>query len=468
MELRFKMKILLIYPPFQIGEGMGKVMCSPPLSLLTLAGAVRDLNHYIEILDLNADHSCGINKLEEKIRQFNLIGITCMTNTFGIVLKICKIAKRNSIPTILGGFHPTLVPDIIDEFDCIDMICRGEGDITFRELLENKPKDQILGLSYKENGTIFHNPDRPLIKNLDRLPFPSNDLVESNPYHYIWVPAWVCETSRGCPFKCNFCCVTQFHKGRYRTKSPERVIEELLKVPDKTKLVFFTDDNFSLQKKRVMRICELLEKTKLSKRLMFVCQSRVDDIANNPDMVKAMAKAGFMCFFIGFESFKQMSLNNMEKQYTIDKVRKAINLCHKNGIMVFGSFIIGNIGENTKDTWRTFKLMKELDIDLMMTCPITPFPGTPLYDNAVKKGWITKDFKWEKWNIKAIMNTPDMSRDEIQELVDESYRFFYNDIGFFLFGKRLLRFLFNPKFWWFKNVAFSVFTNGLTKFLMTL
>jgi anaerobic magnesium-protoporphyrin IX monomethyl ester cyclase len=462
------MKVLLIYPPFQVGEGMGKAMCSPPLSLLTLAGAVRDLNHSIEILDLNIDHSCGIDKLEQKIQQFDMIGITCMTNTFGLVLKICKIAKKNSIPTILGGFHPTLVPNIIDEFDCIDMICRGEGDITFRELLEGKPKHLILGLSYRQNGAIFHNPDRPLIKNLDRLSFPNNDLVESKPYHYIWVPAWVCETSRGCPFKCNFCCVTQFHKGQYRTKSPERVIEELLRVPNKTKLIFFTDDNFSLQKKRVMRICELLVKTKLNKRLMFVCQSRVDDIANNPDMVKAMSKAGFMCFFVGFESFKQMSLNNMEKQYTLDKVRESISICHKNGIMVFGSFIIGNIGETIKDTWRTLKLMKELDIDLMMTCPITPFPGTPLYDDAVKNGWIPDDFKWEKWNIRAAMNTPDMTRDEIQELVDESYRYFYNDIGSFFFGKRTLRFLFNPKFWWFKNVAFSVMTNGLTKYLMTI
>ncbi len=460
------MKILLVNPPFQVGEGMSKAMCSPPLSLLTLAGAVRDLNHSIEILDLNIDHSCGNDKLEQKIQQFDMIGITCMTNSFGEALKICKIAKRNGVPTILGGFHPTLVPNIIEEFDCIDMICRREGDITFRELLENKPKDQILGLSYKENGAVFHNPERPLIENLDQLPFPNNDLVEPNPYHYLWVPAWICEASRGCPFKCNFCCATQFHKSTYRTKSPERVIKEILRVPSTTKLIFFADDNFTLQKKRVMRICELLEKTKLSKRLMFVCQSRVDDIANNPDMIKAMSKAGFICIFVGFESFKQMSLDQMEKQYTLDKVRKSIDICHKNGIIVFGSFIIGNIGENSDDVWRTLKLMKELEVDLMMTLPITPFPGTPLYDDVVEKGWFPEDFRWEKWDIHAVMDTPDMTRDEIQKLVVESYRFFYNDI--LVFGKRLLRILFNPKFWWFRHIAYSFTTNGFTKFLLML
>jgi radical SAM superfamily enzyme YgiQ (UPF0313 family) len=462
------MRVLLIYPPFQIGKGMGKVMCSPPLSLLTLVGAVRDLNHEIEILDLNVKTKYNLNHFEQKLKQYDLIGITTMTNTFKVVLNICKIAKRNQIPTLLGGFHPTLVPSIIDEFDCIDMICRGEGDITFKELLEGKPKDKILGLSYRENGVVIHNPDRPYIDDLNILPFPRNDMVESDPYHYIWVPAWVCETSRGCPFKCNFCCVTKFHKGRYRAKSPERVIKELMEVPASSKLIFFTDDNFTLQKKRVMKICELLKKTNLSKRLMFVCQSRVDDIANNPDMVETMSKAGFMCFFLGFESFKQMSLDNMQKQYTLDKVRKCIKLCHKNGIMVFGSFIIGNIGETVEDTWRTFELMKELELDLMMTNPITPFPGTPLYDEAVKNGWIPEDFRWEKWDITPVMNTPDMKIDEIQKLLDQSYRFFYNDIGYFLFGKKLLRILFNPKFWWYRHVAFSVLTNGLTKFLMTL
>lgn len=443
-------------------------MCSPPLSLLTLAGAVADLGHDIAILDMNVEYSYGIDKLEEKIRHYDLIGITCMTNTFKVVLNICKIAKKNGVPTILGGFHPTLVPNIIDEFDCINMICRGEGDITFRELLEGKSKNKILGLSYRENGVVIHNPDRPSIKDLNSLPFPKNDLIIPDPYHYIWVPAWVCETSRGCPFNCNFCCVTQFHKGRYRTKSPERVIKELLQVPSSTKLIFFTDDNFSLQKKRVMMICKLLEKTKLSKRLMFVCQSRVDDIANNPDMVEAMSKAGFICFFLGFESFKQMSLDKMQKRYNLDKVRKCIKLCHKNGIMVFGSFIIGNIGETVEDTWKTFKLMKELEIDMMMTNPITPFPGTPLHTEAVNKGWIPEDFRWEKWEITPVMNTPDMTIDEIQKLLDESYRFFYNDIGYFLFGKKLLRLLFNPKFWWYRHVAFSVLTNGLTKFLMKL
>ena len=462
------MKILLIYPPFRIGMGMGKVMCSPPLSLLTIAGAVKDLDHEIDILDLNIDHNFGFKKIQQKIKQYDMVGITCMTNTFKVVLNICKIAKKSGVKTLLGGFHPTLKPDIIEKFNCIDMICRGEGDITFRELLEGKPINKILGLSYRDNGKVIHNPDRTSIENLDYLSYPNNKLLASNSYHYLWVKAWVVESSRGCPFTCNFCCVTKFYNGKYRVKSPQRVINELHNVPKDVKLIFFVDDNFSLNYKRVLHICEMIRKNKLHKRFMFVCQSRVDDLANNPNMVKEMAKAGFICVFLGIESTKQMSLNRMNKQYTLDKLRKCINLCHKNGIIVFGSFIIGNIGEDSKDAWETLHMMKILEIDLMMTNPITPFPNTPLYDDAISNNWIPKDFRWEKWDLTAVMNTPDMTKLEIQDLVDESYRFFYKDIGYFLFGKRLLRIVFNPKFWWFRKIAFKFLTKGLTEFLLKL
>lgn len=465
-----KLKILLIYPPFPFGRGMASIMCSPPLALLNLAGTVPE--HNVDILDLNVDKSYGIKKMEEKLRKYDLVGITCMSATLRMVINLCKLAKKIGIPTLVGGFHPTLDPNVIDKQDSIDMIVRGEGEITFKELLSGKPKKEILGLSYRENGKVYHNPERPFIKNLDELPFPRNDLVNRKPYQYLWIPAWNCETSRGCPFTCKFCCVNQFYKRSYRTKTPERVIKELYQIPPKVKLVFFVDDNFTLNKKRVMRICKLLQKTRLNKKFVFVCQSRVDNIANNPDMVEEMHKSGFICFFLGFESFKQMALNRMNKGYSLDKVQKCINLCHDNGIMVFGSFIIGNIGETKEETRKTFKLMKDFNLDFIMTMPITPFPGTELTAEAIEKGWVEKDLKWE--NIKSgeskpIMHTPDLTADDIQELLSESYRSFYNDTKF-LIRKYLLKsqFFSNPNFKWTRKFAYKFFKNGITKFVMRL
>ena len=153
-------------------------MCSPPLNILTLAGAVPE--HHVDILDLNADSSMGIKEMEDLLYEYDLIGVTCMTFSVRITLNICKLAKKVGKPTLLGGFHPTLKPDVIDKFDCIDMIVRGEGEITFKELVNGKPKSEILGLSYRENGKVYHNPDRPFIKNLDDLPLPRNELVNNN------------------------------------------------------------------------------------------------------------------------------------------------------------------------------------------------------------------------------------------------------------------------------------------------
>ncbi len=235
------------------------------------------------------------------------------------------------------------------------------------------------------------------------------------------------------------------------------------------KLVFFVDDNFTLNKKRVLRICELIQKTHLNKHLVFVCQSRVDDIANNPDMVEQMHKSGFICFFLGIESLKQMALNRMKKGYAVDDVKKCIEICHDNGIMVFGSFIIGNIGETREDTLKTFELVKQLKIDFIMTMPLTPFPGTKLDEEAIRKGWREKDLKWgetKSGDSKPLMRTPDLTREEIQELLSQSYRSFYADIKYIL--RKYLTAYWSPKFNWSRRFAFKFIKNGLTEFVMKL
>ncbi|MHA1131337.1 MAG: B12-binding domain-containing radical SAM protein, partial [Candidatus Helarchaeota archaeon] len=326
---------------------------------------------------------------------------------------------------------------------------------------------EILGLGYRDNGNYMLNEPRPFIENLDTLPYARKDLLNYSKYHYLWIPADVIESSRGCPFDCNFCCVTKFYCRTYRKKSPLRVMKEIARVPPSQKLVFFVDDNFTLDHKRVDRICDLIQQYGYHKRLMFVCQTRVDDIARSPEMVRKMAKSGFICFFVGFESLRQMSLNTMNKQTRLSQVRKAIQICHDNAIIVFGSFIIGNIGETKEDTLRTLRMMKELEIDIMMTNPLTPFPGTKLWDEAVVNGWVKEDFDWASWDFNAMMRTPDMSIEEIQELLDYSYRFFYKDIGYFLFGKKLLRMM-RPKARKFWKIMPNFLMKGLKNFFIKI
>ncbi|MHA1380056.1 MAG: B12-binding domain-containing radical SAM protein [Candidatus Helarchaeota archaeon] len=460
------MKTLLIYPPFQIGAGMGKVMLSPPLSLMQLAATIPE--HEVEILDLNVNPHMSVTDIEKKISKFDLVGITCMTNMLKVTHNLCKIAKENDVKTVVGGFHPTLNPDMIKEPN-IDYIVRGEGEFTFSELVNGLEPREIMGLSYKENhgsnGGYHHNEPRAFIPNLDILPYPRKDLVDYSPYHYLWVPADVVETSRGCPFDCTFCCVTRFYCRTYRTKTPMRVIKELMLVPQSQKLVFFVDDNFTLDHKRIKSLCRLIRKYGINKRMMFVCQTRVDDIVKDPEMIHEMAKSGFICFFIGFESLKQMSLNNMNKQISLSQSKKAVRICHDNGIMIFGSFIVGNIGDTREDTLKTFYMMKELKIDFMMTNPLTPFPGTKLWENAIENGWLDKDFDWKDWEFNAIINTPDMSAEDIHELCEYSYKYFYKDLKYFLFGKSSLKLYKSPLF---IRIIPGFLIKGLKNFLLKI
>ncbi len=463
------MKVLLIYPPFQVGSGMGKVMLSPPLSLPQIAAMVPD--HHIEILDLNLNPHMGISAIEEKIKHFDMVGMTCMTNMVKVVLNLCKVAKKYDVKTIVGGFHPTLYPDFIKEEANIDFSVHGEGEYTFKELIEGVNPAEILGLSYK-NGSSFNsgvhkNEPRPFIENLDVLPYPRKDLLDyaAGKYHYLWVPADVIETSRGCPYDCNFCCVTKFYCRSYRAKSPLRVVKELAQVPKGTKLIFFVDDNLTLNPKRVEKICDLIIKYGYHKHLLLVCQTRVDFITRNPALVKKMSKAGFMCFFIGFESFNQSSLDIMKKQISFKQSIKAVKICHDAGIMVFGSFIVGNIGETAEDTIKNFEMMKKLGIDFMMTNPITAFPGTDLWDEAMKKGWVPKNFKWKDWEFNPMLNTDKLTREEIADLMTLSYKSFYGDWKHFLFGKKGIN-IADPQNWRLLKVAPGFLIRGLKNFFI--
>jgi radical SAM superfamily enzyme YgiQ (UPF0313 family) len=151
----------------------------------------------------------------------------------------------------------------------------------------------------------------------------------------------------------------------------------------------------------------------------------------------------------------------------LSQVQKAVKLIHDNGMIVFGSFIIGNIGEDRADTLKTLQLVKDLQIDIMMTNPLTPFPGTKLWDEAVANNWVDKDFDWASWDFNVMMRTPDLSIREIDNLLEYSYRFFYKDIGYFLFGKKLLR-LIHPKYRWFWKIAPTFLTKGLKNFLIKI
>ncbi len=418
------MNILLLNPAGKAPVlGLDDFIKAPPLGLMTLAAIPNPDEHKVKIVDLKYK-----NWKEDKLRKIfektDLLGITCLTPSINSTIQLSKLAKECGVEkVIVGGYHPTLDPYMIEE-DSIDIIIRGEGELTFKEIIEGKPLKDIKGISYSKNGQTYHNELRSLIENLDELPFPRRDLLRRNFYNYFGLSVDVMESARGCPHNCNFCCVIVHNRRRWRAKSTERVIQEILKMDKSKRWYVFYDSSFTIKMNRVKDICDAIIEYGMDYKY-YSAQGRVDDVVKNPDIVKRMAEAGFKMLFIGIESTKQDSLDRIGKKTTVEQNKKAIKILHDYGITIFGSMIIGNIGEKVEDVKRNIDFCKKMEVDIMQFTPLTPYPGTKLYEEAMEKGWIENP-NYENWNlVDPIMRTPDLSIKEIKEIVVYAYKSYY-------------------------------------------
>ncbi|MHA1798801.1 MAG: B12-binding domain-containing radical SAM protein, partial [Candidatus Helarchaeota archaeon] len=345
------------------------------------------------------------------------------------------------------------------------------GELTFPELIDalehGKDLKNVKGIYFsngKQNGNkLIRTEDRPLI-DINTSPFPRRDLVRFYDYHYFWASIDALESSRGCPFNCHFCCINK-HWGRgWRPKSPERVIEEFHRMDKNKRWFIFNDSESTLDMKRMERISELSIEYGYHRKWKS-CQGRVTDVVNNPRIMDKMSDAGWKMMFIGIESIHQKSLDTIGKGIKIEDIKKAVKMLHDRGITIFGSIIIGNIGESAADVKKTIRFAQDLDIDIMQFTPLTPYPATRLYEQAVENEWIT-DNDFTNWNlVKPIMRTDKLTSDEIFELVKWAYRDFYfrfreKHVNSF-FIRALRRFLPKYNFWWFWKMAPKFVINGI-------
>ncbi len=466
------MKILLINPTGH-KIGMDHFLAAPPLGLMVLAATVPE--HEVKILDLrNYQFSKGY--IEKEISKHDMIGVTCSTSNWGGTLKLCKLAKEHDVKTVVGGFHASLVPESALH-PHIDVTVRGEGELTFPDLVNTMEKSHDLkqdlknvkGLYFEDDNKLYRTPDRPLI-DINTAPFPRRDLTRYNNYHYFWASVDALESSRGCPFQCHFCCInihwSNMSKAypKWRPKSPERVIEEFHRMDKNKRWFIFNDSESTLDMKRMERISDLAIEYGYHKKWKS-CQGRVTDVINNPRILDKMADAGWRMMLIGIESVHQKSLDKIGKRIKVEEVKQAVKMLHDRGITIFGSLIIGNVGETANEVKETIRFAQDLDIDIMQFTPLTPYPATKLYHEAKEKDWIM-DSDYTNWNlVKPVMRTEELSVDEIHELVKWAYRDFYfrfreKHVNSF-FIRSLRRFVPNLKFWWFWKMAPMFVINGM-------
>ena len=411
-------RVLLINPPKKVPL-LDWTLRYPPLGLMSIAAALD--GHEVEILDMKAIRVKG-KELRRKLSLVDIVGITTLTPSVDSALEICRTAKEYGVLTVLGGVHPSLMPQTVENPE-VDIVVRGEGELTFRDIVDGKPPGSIPGISYVSGTGVVHNPDRPLA-NLDTLAPPRRDLVSryQKQYRAFGRRLGALSTARGCPHKCSFCCVPKVWQG-YRELSPTEVINEIKRM-DKAEIIAIVDDNFCQEMRRVEEICDLIIAERLNDRLYSVF-SRVDSIVQHPEVVAKMARANMRVVFIGIEAATQAALDRMNKKMTIEDIYRACEILENNGILIWAGHIIGNLDDTYDDVEALIKMSKKLPIDIADFTVITPYPGTDLYRFAMENDLIDEFDFTEYCECEPPMHTAHLSRIELLELEIKAYMKFY-------------------------------------------
>jgi len=406
-----KNKVLLLVPPVkksETSEGeLINVGVFPPLGLAYIASSLKK-NHKINIKIIDAlAENLSEEALLKKVSEFSpsIIGITVLTQQIEMALSFSKKVKCQKLCKfiVLGGPHVHFEHENLIKDSNVDVCVRGEGEITFSELvdalMEGTDLSQIKGITYKEkNGGCKINEDRPFMKNLEQIPFPDRGLLNNNLYKApISLGGEKAFTSilatRGCPFKCHFCSLSKMWKSMQRRRSVENVLDEIGELYEKSKIVAFSfvDDLLVADKKWAMELCRGLCERGLNKKIIWDCCGRIKLMT--PELLKEMKKAGCRCVIYGIEFGSQRMLDFINKRITIEDIHKTISMTNKVGIPIKGLFMMGYPTETKETLQDTLNLAKSLRMDFFTVSIVSPYPGTELYNYCVERNMLV-EYNW--------------------------------------------------------------------------
>lgn len=366
----------------------------PALGLGYLAAILERDGHQVRIFDFALYPNAPLEEDVQQVCTFDpqMIGITAMSSVYHSAVQTATLLKAClGRPIVIGGPHATVYPErVLAESPVIDCVVRGEGEETIRQLARaldgtGGNLGAIDGLTYRNRSEIVSNPDRPLIRDLDSLPFPARHLFDLKRYGLRTPggqPMVTMLSSRGCPYNCSYC-----FKGivgrTYRQRSPGNIIAELRQVIDQYDIrnFYFIDDLFTIDLRRLNALTEQLVAARLDIR--WQCLGRVDRV--DAEVLRKMYAAGCRRIHYGIESGNQRILDGVGKGIKLEQVRQAVRWTQEAGIEVKGYFMLGLPGDTEETLQQTIELATELDLDETMFSLTTPFPGTRLWDELVKK-----------------------------------------------------------------------------------
>jgi anaerobic magnesium-protoporphyrin IX monomethyl ester cyclase len=396
----------------------------PPEGLLYVAAALESHGHQVAIID-NEVLGLSDDELLEKIEltKPEMVGMGATTPEFPKIGRFLeRVNQELGVVTVLGGPHATAEPvQVLTTFPEINYVVCGEGELTTSDLANNMkngvPPEEIPGLAFRKNGAVAITLERPLIQNLDSLPWQARHLVDSHAYHYPsrgkgMQPVATMVTSRGCPYHCIFCYSMHGHKVRFR--AIHKVVDELESVVKSTGIDYFIfhDECFTLSRDRVLTFCHEIQRRNLD--IQWFCFTRGDTI--DQEMAERMAEVGCVKVSLGVESGSQEMLERSAKKTRLDKVEQAFRILNKAGIETRGSFIFGLPGEDRQSLQQTFDFAKSLKMYQFGVNIATPYPGTKMWQMAEKGDgirFVNNDLSaFRRWG-NAVIATDKLTADDL-------------------------------------------------------
>lgn len=456
---------LLLINPGQHKKLYGKLSpfsgVEPPLMCGLIAAYVREKGYNVKIIDADAE-----NLLPEEIanltREYNplLVAIIVLgsnpsassTPKMSAARETVRAIKNisSNIKIILGGLHPSALPERTLTEEDVDFICQGEGFHTIHRLLEllhsniADKRIEIDGLWYKNNGKIVTNPINQNIKNLNELPFAAWDLLPMEKYYTHYWHSFndienrghyaVIYTSLGCPYNCSYCNIHSLYNGKpgIRYRNPEKVIEEIdfLVKNYKIKNLKIIDELFALREDRVVKICDLIKEhgKKINYKLNIWAYARVDTI--NKNMLTKMKDANINWLAYGFESASSEVRRGVSKRFEQEKIKKVVEMTHDSGINIIGNFMFGLPDDNFDTMQETLNMAKELNLEYVNFYTAMAYPGSQLYEYALKNN-IPLPETWNGYSQygKETLPLPTkyLTSKEVLEFRDNAFKEYFNN-----------------------------------------
>lgn len=411
------MKLLLVNPPYPFEE------CpAPPFGLMSLAAYLIREGIDVKIEDYIVE-PYSRERISEVLREFrpDVVGATAVTMNVKKAISILKNFRDEApgIITMIGGPHATFDAEGMLSHSHIDYVIRGEGELTATELLDainsGRSIEAIKGISYRKEGTAVHNENRDFIPDINTLPFPGRHLVQLSKYRGMNFPVNMM-TSRGCPHSCIFCVGHRMVGHKVRYFDVNRVVDEFEMLAGLGfNQINIVDDLFTSNKKRCMDICEGIITRGI--KHPWSAFARVDTV--HEDLLLKLKEAGCVSLCFGVESGNQEILDRIKKRTTLDKCRKAADLCRKTGMKPMASYILGLPGETEETIRKSFEFAEEMAIPYGFHI-LAPFPGTEVRMDADKYGISVLTDDWDLYDAnRSVCSTGSISTEKVDSIAGE-------------------------------------------------